>query len=494
MLRILRLVRDELDSAGAQEFYLPPAHAAAPGQDRPADFGAIARNEIRSYKDLPQIWYRVQTKPRAAVSLKQRPLKPLHSVDFEIWSLDAGPEGLESNVRLHRDLFGRIFSRCGLATSIAKAHIGGPSVAVAEDHVVRTAAGEEEIVACACGYAASAEFAISKLPPVVDIPAMGAPLEVHTPGQKTIAEVAEFLKVPPSHQIKSLVYMVDDQPCLLLVRGDHQLSESKAVSATGALRARPACQEEIRAVFGADAGSLGPVGAGNMPIYADMELRDRTNLTCGANRNDYHLQGVAPDVHFKPVWTSLRMVERGEICVRCGNPLGHFPAAKVGSLHVSTPSHARRMGWVILAADGKQTPVHVGTYRIFPDRIMHSVVELHHDEDGIIWPTAIAPFQVTLIPIQYKDELKAAADRLYDDLRTAGIDVLIDDRPERPGVKFKDADLIGVPFRLVLGPEKLKQGSVELFRRATREKSVIDLHAAIPLLREESGVRSQESE
>jgi prolyl-tRNA synthetase len=344
-------------------------------------------------------------------------------------------------------------------------------------------AGEDFVAACACGYAANLERATSKLPQIMDTAAPAEPKEIHTPERKTIAEISDFLKVPATHQIKSLVYMVDEKPCLYLVRGDHQLNETKAMAALRTAQARPARPEEIREAFGAEAGSLGPVGVTDIPVYADLQLRGRQNLTCGANKSDYHLQGVTPDVHFKPGWVDLRVVEKGEACVQCGGSLNVYKAAEVGHIFKLGTKYSESMGALILTADGKQAPIVMGSYGIGLERIMSSAVELYHDTDGIVWPATIAPFTAIITPINYKGDMKAAADKLYSDMEKAGIDTLLDDREERPGVKFKDADLIGIPYRIVIGPDKLKQGKAELFERATKATEVLDWDALIPAIR-----------
>jgi prolyl-tRNA synthetase len=307
---------------------------------------------------------------------------------------------------------------------------------------------------------------------------------VSTPGQKTIAEIADFLKVPPTHQIKSLVYVVADKPYLLLLRGDHQLNEAKLMAAARTVVVRPARPEEIGELFGADAGSLGPVGVRNLPILADPELQGRSNMTCGANKDDFHLQGVTPGVHFKAEWTDLRTVQAGEACIQCGKPLEIYKAAEVGHIFKLGTKYSESMGAMVLDAEGKQVPIVMGSYGIGIERILSSAVELYHDDDGIIWPASIAPFSVIITPVNYKDALKMAADRLYDDLRASGIDVLLDDRMERPGVKFKDADLIGVPYRVVLGAEKLSRGKVELFDRATRKTELFDIDTVVAVVKE----------
>jgi prolyl-tRNA synthetase len=276
--------------------------------------------------------------------------------------------------------------------------------------------------------------------------------------------------------------MVDEKPCLLLVRGDHQLNDSKLMALAGSVQVRPAQADEIQQIFGADAGSLGPVGITDMPIYADFCLQDRANLTCGANKDDYHLQGVTPDVHFKPEWADLREVEAGEACVECGKPLDVYKAAELGHIFKLGTKYSDSMGATVLNAQGEQVPIVMGSYGIGLERILSSAVELFHDEDGIVWPVSIAPFLVIITPINYKGDMQAAADSLAADLTAAGIDWLLDDRKERPGVKFKDADLIGIPFRVVIGG-KLKEGKVEIFERATKQTSLVEVDRIVATLK-----------
>ena len=510
MLKITHIIREEMDAAGAQEFLLPALHPADLWQEsgRWADMGEnmfrlkdragrdlclgmtheevfteIARKEIRSYKDLPQIWYQIQTKFRDEARPKSGLLRLRQFSMKDSYSFDVDWDGLDRSYQIHRDAYCRIYQRCGLKFLCVEASSGAMGGSRSEEFMVPMEAGEDFVVSCECGYAANLERATSGIEKITDIPAEGGPREIHTPDRKTIAEVADFLKAPPTHQIKSLVYMVEEKPCLFLVRGDHQLNEAKAMAALKTVQTRPARPEEIRDAFGADAGSLGPVGVAHLPIYADFELQGRQNLTCGANKNDYHLQGVTPDVHFIPIWVDLRTVEKYEACVQCGKPLDVCKAAEIGHILKLGTKYSESMGAMVLTADGKQTPIVMGSYGIGVERIMSSAVELFHDPDGIVWPASIAPFSVIITPINYTGEMKAAADRLYQDLQKAGIDSLLDDRAERPGVKFKDADLIGIPFRIVLGPEKLKQGRAELFERATRSTHLLEIDALIPELR-----------
>jgi prolyl-tRNA synthetase len=505
-LKIMNIIRDELDAAGAQEFFLPALHPAdlwvqtgrwtdmgenmfrlkdragrdlCLGMTHEEVFTDIARKEVRSYKDLPQIWYQIQTKFRDEARPKSGLLRLRQFIMKDSYSFDVDGEGLDRSYRLHHDVYCRIFTRCGLQFVAVEASSGAMGGSESEEFMVRMEAGEDYVVSCQCGYAANLERARSSIPAIEDAPAGGAPHEVHTPNRKTIAEIADFLKVPPSHQIKSLVYIVSDQPCLFLVRGDHQLNESKAMAATRSMLLRPARPEEISAIFGAEAGSLGPVGITQIPIYADFGLKERQNLTCGANKNDYHLQGVTPDLHFKPVWADLRTVEQGEACIQCGRPLEVHKAAELGHIFKLGTKYSESMGATVLTADGKQVPIVMGSYGIGVERIMSAAVELFHDDDGIIWPKSIAPFSVVLTPVNYRDEVRETADRLYEDLRKARVDALLDDRPERPGVKFKDADLIGIPYRVVIGEAKVKQGKVELFERSTRKLELVDLDSLV---------------
>jgi prolyl-tRNA synthetase len=506
MLRIMNIVREEMNAAGAQEFFLPALHPADLWQEsgRWTDMGdnmfrlkdragrdlclgmtheeiftEIARKEIRSYKDLPQIWYQIQTKFRDEARPKSGLLRLRQFIMKDSYSFDVDWEGLDRSYMRHHDAYCRIFTRCGLKFVDVEASSGAMGGSQSQEFMVRTDAGEDFVVSCACGYAANLERATSKIAVIVDAPAGSEPREVSTPGQKTIAEIAEFLRVPPPQQIKSLVYVVNDKPHLFLLRGDHQLNEAKVMAATGSVQARPAHPEEIRAFFGADAGSLGPVGVKDLPMYADLALQGRQNLTCGANKNDFHLQGVTPGVHFHPVWADLRTAEKGEGCSVCGLPLDVYRAAEVGHIFKLGTKYSESMGAMVLTADGKQTPAVMGSYGIGMERIMTSAIELYHDADGIIWPLSIAPYTVIVTPVNYKDDMKATADRLYDELNAAGLDTLLDDRAERPGVKFKDADLIGIPYRVVIGAEKLKQGKAELFERAARKTELVELSSLV---------------
>jgi prolyl-tRNA synthetase len=341
--------------------------------------------------------------------------------------------------------------------------------------MVRSEAGEDVVVTCSCGYAANLQRAVSQISQVSDEEGDLSPEEIHTPGQKTIREVSDFLEIPTTRQIKSLVYIVEGRSHLILLRGDHQLNEAQLESALGTGVFRPATAEEIRETFGADPGSLGPVGLSEVPIFADQALEGRRNMVCGANKDDYHLKNVTPDKDFIPTYHSLREVESGDRCVNCQQPLEVVKALEIGHIFKLGYKYSESMGATVLSDEGKKVPMIMGSYGIGLERIMVAAVELYHDDAGIVWPRTIAPFQA-IVTLLRPDQLEQqqAAQGYYEELTRLGIDCLLDDRQERPGVKFKDAELIGIPVRITVG-NKLSQGVVELFSR--KEKTLQEVSA-----------------
>ncbi|MCS6953320.1 MAG: proline--tRNA ligase [Bryobacterales bacterium] len=498
-LKIIRIVREEMDAIGAQEMLLPALHPAELWQEsgrwelmgdnmfRLKDrFGrelclgmtheevmtAIARGELRSYKQLPQIWYQIQTKFRDEPRPKSGLLRVRQFLMKDSYSFDLDPAGLDVSYEKHRRAYCRIFDRCGLRYIVVEAHSGAMGGSQSHEFMVPAEAGEDWVVVCSgCGYSANLEKAVSRpSPPVVADPDGDlAPEEFHTPGRKTIAEVAEFTGLPPSSQIKSLVMMVDGEPVLALVRGDHTLSETKFAEAVGGTEVRPAHGGEIRGWFGADAGSLGPVGVRGIRIMADAALRGRRNMICGANKDDYHLRNVTPDEDFTAEYHDLRQVEDGDACLRCGGPLERKKAVEVGHIFKLGYKYSESMGLRVLDASGKEVTPIMGSYGIGIERILCAAVELYHDEDGMALPVPIAPFAVVVTPVNASDERqRSAAEAIYGRCLELGLDALLDDRDERPGVKFKDADLIGIPYRITVG-KKLAQGRVEVLERRTRQ-------------------------
>jgi prolyl-tRNA synthetase len=357
------------------------------------------------------------------------------------------------------------------------------------EFMVRSDAGEDVIVRCPnCGYAANLEKAVSRPgdPEIADPEGDRKPEEFHTPGLKTIAEIAVFTKLPESAQMKSLVMVADSNPVLVLLRGDHQLSETKLSSALGANDIRPAHPQEIVEWFGARAGSLGPVNVKKLRIMGDEALRGRRNMIAGANRDDYHLRHVTPGEDFQPEYFELRQVSEGDICASCGTGrLELFKAIEVGHIFKLGYKYSESMGLRVLGEDGKELTPIMGSYGIGIERILTCAIELYHDKDGMALPVSIAPFTAVVTPVNYSETSQhEAADLLYADCVKAGIDVLLDDRDERPGVKFKDADLIGIPYRIVAG-KKLSEGKVEFVDRRTRASQEMRLHDVVPHLQQQ---------
>ena len=514
LLKIQQIVRSEMDGIGAQEFLLPALNPAEVWQEsgrwevmgdnmfRLKDrFGrdlclgmtheevmtVTARGELRSYKQLPQIWYQIQTKFRDEPRPKSGLLRVRQFIMKDSYSFDMDAGGLDVSYRKHYEAYRRIFARCGLDVIPVEAHSGAMGGSQSMEFMVASDAGEDLVVNCpACGYAANLEKAVSvpTTPAIADPEGDTAPEEVHTPGRKTIAEVAEFTHLPETSQMKSLVMVADGKPVLALLRGDHQLSETKfAAAAGGALDVRTAHPGEISDWFGADPGSLGPIGITNMPIIADRALESRRNMIAGANKNDFHLRNVTPGRDFKPRFVDIRQVNAGDRCTSCGGALNLHKTIEVGHIFKLGYKYSESMRLRVLNEKGDEVTPIMGSYGIGIERILSSSVEQNHDEAGMFLPAPIAPFSVIVTPVNNADAaLRAAAQKIYGDCIAVGIDALYDDRDERPGVKFKDADLIGVPYRVTVG-KKLAQGMVELITRKTRASRDVSLAEAVTELR-----------
>jgi prolyl-tRNA synthetase len=494
-----------MDAMGAQEFLLPALNPAEIWQEsgrwqvmgdnmfRLKDrFGrdlclgmtheevmtSIGRRELRSYKQLPQIWYQIQTKFRDEPRPKSGLLRVRQFIMKDSYSFDIDAAGLDQSYDKHYQAYRRIFDRCGLRYAVVEAHSGAMGGSQSHEFMVKSDAGEDYVVECgACGYAANLEKAVSRavLPAEADPDGDLTPQPFHTPGRKTIAEIAAFTNLPATSQMKSLVMVADGKPVLAMVRGDHQLSETKFSGALSAVEVRPAQAEEIRQWFGAEAGSLGPVGVKNMRILADDSLRGRRNMIAGANRDDYHLRHVTPGRDFEPDYFDLRQAAAGDGCIRCGGRLELNKSVEIGHIFKLGYKYSESMGLRVLNEAGEEVTVIMGSYGIGVERILAAAIELFHDKDGMALPPAIAPFDVVITPVNSGDlKLRTAAEEAYGQCKQAGLDVLLDDRDERPGVKFKDADLIGIPYRITVG-KKLAEGKVEIVDRRTRQQEDIML-------------------
>ncbi|MER3427191.1 MAG: proline--tRNA ligase [Pyrinomonas sp.] len=526
MQKIMTIIREEMNRIGGQEFLLPALNPreiweesgrwTAMGDNmfrlrdrKGADlclgmtheevFTAIARDELRSYRQLPQIWYQIQTKFRDEPRPKSGLLRVRQFIMKDSYSFDVDRQGLDRAYELHREAYCRIFDRCGLTYTIVEASSGAMGGSESSEFMVRTDAGEDMIAVCeSCGYAANLEKATSRIAPAQDDVGPAAPEEFPTPGVRTIEDLTTFPGgAPADRQIKTLVYVAsaegEPRPVLALLRGDHQLHETKLSDALGGAAIRPAHPDEIRELLGASAGSLGGVRAKeiarergkSLRIVADLALRGRRNMTTGANRDDFHLRGVDIERDIPvDLWADLRTVNSGEGCPRCdGGTLEVFKALEVGHIFKLGTKYSASMGATVLTPEGKEVPIVMGSYGIGVERVMAAAIELHHDADGIIWPKAIAPFDVIVTITNIKEEpLRRAGEKLYEELQGAGFDVLLDDRDERAGVKFKDADLIGVPYRITVG-KKIAEGSIEIFERRSKQAHTVPLEEAIGKLR-----------
>jgi prolyl-tRNA synthetase len=432
---------------------------------------AIARGELRSYKQLPQIWYQIQTKFRDEPRPKSGLLRVRQFIMKDSYSFDLDASGLDAAYEKHYGAYCRIFDRCGLRYVAVEAHSGAMGGSHSHEFMVGSDAGEDFVARCPkCGYSANLEKAVSRPQPPQTADPEGdlSPEEFHTPGRKTIAEVAEFTGLPEASQMKSLVMVAGGTPYLVLLRGDHQLSETKFAAVAGEADIRPAHPEEIREWFGAGAGSLGPVGVRNLAILADDALQGRRNMIAGANRDDYHLRHVTPGEDFQARFHDLRQVASGDACPQCSAPLDLIKSIEIGHIFKLGYKYSDSMGLRVLNADGGEVTPIMGSYGIGIERILSSAVEQNYDKDGMVLPPSIAPFTVVVTPVNYADAAQRdAAAGIYQSLLERGVDALLDDRDERPGVKFKDADLIGIPHRITVG-KKLVNGVVELLERRTR--------------------------
>ena len=496
-LKITKIIREEMDRIGAQEFLLPalnPAelwresgrydlfgetmfkfkdrnqHDMCLGVTHEEEMTNIARGEIRSYKQLPQLWYQIQEKFRDEPRPKSGLLRLRQFIMKDSYSFDLDDAGLDKSYQKHYDAYCRMFDRCGLKYVICEAYSGAMGGTVSHEFMVPTDSGEDSIAISDCGYAANLEKALSTVPPVEDLPGDAAPEPFPTPGQKTIDELVKFTGEPAWRMIKTLVYMVESKPVVILLRGDHELSETKLAMVLQSTVFRPATPDEALELHGAQIGSLGPVGINGVRILADRALEGRKNMITGANKDDTHLRNVTPGRDFSPEYADVRVVKAGDLCLRCGKPLRVSVAVELGHVFKLGRRYSEAMHATVLDPNGKEVPLTMGSYGIGVERILTSAVEQNHDADGMFLPRAIAPFDVVLTAANMDDAgVRSHAESLYQQLQEMGFDVLFDDRQERPGVKFKDADLIGVPYRVTLGKKKLAQGMGEIYDRSTKQ-------------------------
>jgi prolyl-tRNA synthetase len=490
--KIEAIVREEMEAIGAQEFHLPALHPAeiwkesgrwevmgenmfrlkdrkngdyCLGMTHEEIFTAIARAELRSYRQLPQVWYQIQTKFRDEPRPKSGLLRVRQFTMKDAYSFDVDRAGLDLRYEDQRRAYERVFSRCGLEFVAVQAHSGSMGGSESSEFMVRTDAGEDLVAACSkCRYAANTETATSRGPtaPARQGDRKDRPAKFPTPGVRTIEDLAAApYQRPAEQQLKTLVYVADEKPVLAIVRGDDELNEAKLQTAAGAGTLRPAHAEEIKALLGAMPGSLGGVGVTGAQVLVEQTLRGLEGMVTGANEDGLHLESVSVDRDLRGELVDLRTVKAGEGCPRCEGTLDVFKALEVGHIFKLGTKYSESMGATVLDAEGKQVPIVMGSYGIGVERILAAAIELHHDQNGIIWPVSIAPFQATVLTLGPEPELRKAADEIVAALAREGIEVLYDDRDERAGVKFKDADLVGIPIRISVGKKGLAGGQVE---------------------------------
>jgi len=528
--KIIAIVRQEMDRIG-QEFYLPALHPRElwessgrwsvmgdnlfrlkdrKGADLALGFTEeevmteIARKELRSYKQLPQIWYQIATKFRDEPRPRSGLLRVRQFIMKDSYSFDMDVAGLEVSYKKHYDAYCRTFDRCGLKYVVIEAHSGSMGGTESHEFAVRAAAGEDKLVSCEkCNYAANLEKASSKFESVQDLApeGNGKVLEIYTPGKAAIADIAEFLNISPKQDIKAVAYIAKkltpdgeavEIPVAVFLRGDHTVNETKLLTLLGASDLRPMHAEEVQKYFNGPGGFIGPVGvqvreslskdtgaAGDsVVVVMDKALEGRTNMICGANKLDYHFKNVTPGRDFQyTVVADVRSVEAGEGCPNCGGPLRIDTAVEIGHIFKLGYKYAESMGARVLDRNGKEITPIMGSYGIGIERILTAAVEQSNDENGFWLPPQIAPFEIVVTPTNTSDEkLLNTAIEITRRLEAKGFDVLLDDRDERPGVKFKDADLVGIPFRVTVG-KKVTEGTVEVVHRSTRQVQDVSIAA-----------------
>jgi len=497
-LRALRkveaIVREEMDRAGALEVFMPalqpPAIWAKSGRLETAKdvlfhvkdrarkewvlgptheevITTLVADEFNSYRQLPVNFYQIQTKFRDEIRPRFGLMRAKEFIMKDAYSFDADDEAANASYQRMYDAYARIFERCGLRAIPVQADTGVMGGAHSHEFMVPAETGENEVVYCESGdYAANMEKANSQ-GPATATPSddCGATEKFETPGVKTIDDLANGFDVAAERQIKTLVYIADGQPVLVLLRGDDQLEEAKLGGALGTGNFRAAGDAEITGALGAHPGSLGAVGVDGIPVYADEVLRGGSGLVTGANDDGHHLRNVNIERDI-PVgtWADLRQVRAGELCVETGQPLKIRRAIEVGHVFKLGTKYSEALGATFLDENGGSVPSIMGCYGIGVTRTLQAVIEQCHDDNGIVWPTSVAPYEVciTALDVEPESEVMQLANRLYDELRAKGVDVILDDRPARPGIKFKDSELAGFPLRIGIGERSLAKGNVEI--------------------------------
>jgi len=448
------------DSSGRQWFLSPTAEEV---------ITTLAANEINSYRQLPKNFYQISLKFRDEIRPRFGLMRAKEFIMKDAYSFDTTDENAMAAYKKMYDAYTRIFARCGLKAFPVEADTGVIGGNYSHEFMVPAETGENEVAFCeACGYAANIEKATSGIPKTAAREVGAAIEKFATPGVVTIEALSkEPYKVPANRQIKTLVFIADSKPIIILIRGDDQLNETKLLAKTGAVAARPATVDEIVPLLGAKPGSLGAVV--NVPadvkVFADERLHGANDMTTGANEDGFHLKNVSIERDIKvTAWFDLRTVSAGEPCVKCGKPLKIRRAIEVGHVFKLGTKYSEALGATFLDVDGSRKPSVMGCYGIGVTRTLQAIIEQGNDKDGVIWPLGVAPYQVCLTPLAAAPDSQPMqlAEKFYAELTARGVDVILDDRDERPGVKFKDSELVGFPIRIGLGEKSLAKGEVEI--------------------------------
>ncbi len=504
--KIENIVREEMDAAGCQELLMPivqPAelwletgrwHAygaemfkVTDRHDRQFCLGPtheemitdLVRNEVSSYRQLPLRLYQIQNKYRDEKRPRFGLIRGREFVMKDMYSFDRDPAGLDQAYWDMYQAYTNIFNRCGLNFRPIEADGGAIGDSQTHEFTALAETGENTVVYCEhCGYAANIEIAPCPAPAVNDSAESALAMEkVYTPDSKTIEAVGAFLQVPAEKCIKTLFFQADDEIICVLARGDHEVNDVKVQRVHPCLSLEMAEEADVEKLVGCTFGSLGPVGLNNVKIYADLAVEQMVNLVCGANEEAYHFVNVNPGRDFQVTgYYDLRMLKEGEACPKCGKICQSARGIEVGQIFKLGTKYSEALGATYLDENGKEQVIHMGCYGVGVSRTMAAAIEQNHDDNGMIWPKTIAPYHVVVVPISAKDEAQMAiAEQLYGDLQKRGIEVMLDDRNERPGVKFKDADLIGYPVRITVGKKAVEEQVIEYKLRTAAENEVVNL-------------------
>ena len=511
--KIEQIVREEMDAKGGQEIAMPIVQPAEIWQqtgrwdvygdemfrlkDRhQRDFclgptheemvTTLVKSDVRSYRQLPLLVYQIQNKYRDEIRPRFGLMRGREFIMKDLYSFDRDTNGLDISYKKMYDAYIRIFTRCGLTFRPVEADPGAIGGSGTHEFMVLADSGEAAIAYCdSCDYAANVEKA--ELAPIAATGESSLPLDTKaTPKQRTIQEVAQFLSIHPEHLIKSLAYMTEKGPVLALVRGDHEVNEIKLINLLNVLQLELATEADIRSAFHSVPGYIGPLGLSGVTIVADASVMNLVNAACGANVEDQHHVNVNPGRDFNAdKIADIRMIKESDPCPRCGAKVKTARGIEVGQVFKLHTKYSKALEASYLDENGQENLMVMGCYGVGVSRTMAAAIEQHHDDDGIIWPVAIAPYQVVIVPINIKDEAQMTlCEKLYEELKSAGVEVVFDDRDERSGVKFKDADLIGYPVRITIGPKALKENSVEVKVRRTKESTLYPLGEHIESIRQ----------